>query len=151
MLIKEDDKFVTQHVVMNPVKIMKLMNVAWKYKGYICKLPVVEGSEEFVNAGVGNVPRGLQAPTMSFTMEYVMEEGIKMGHTSFQLFFGNKGWEPSVAFVKKEFKKVYQKYKSEISFVQQVGDYIYYDNTFQGNRKSVHLSKEEIASWIQDW
>ena len=49
------------------------------------------------------------------------------------------------------FKKVYRKYNTELDFAQEVGDYIYYENTFQGNKKSVHLSNDEIAMWMRDW
>ena len=138
-------------MTVNPAKAMKLLNEGWKHKDHICKVPLTEGSEKFANAGVGNAPRGLQAPTTGRTMEFVMEEGIKMGHTAFQLCFGNKEWEPSVALAKDAFKKVHRKHNTELSFVQQVGDHVCCENTFQGDKKSVHLSNEEIAMWIRDW
>ena len=49
------------------------------------------------------------------------------------------------------FKKVCRKHNTELDFAQEAGDYIYYENTFQGNKKSVHLSNDEIAMWMRDW
>ena len=111
----------------------------------------MEGEEKFANTGDGNTYEGFRAPAHDMTMEFIMEEGIKRGHITFQPYFGNKYWEPSVAFAKDLFKKVCRKCNTELDFAQQAGDHIYYENMFQGDKKSVHLSNDEIAMWTRDW
>ena len=151
LIVKQDDKFITNRMIINPVKAMKLLNNDWKHKDYVCKAPLVEGEEKFANTGDGNMYEGFRAPAHDMTMEFIMEEGISRGHAAFQLFFGNKGWQPTAAFAKKEFKKVCRRCNTELSFVQQAGDQVCCENAFQRDRKSAHLSKEEIATWTQDW
>ena len=87
----------------------------------------VEGSEQFVKAGNGKPLPGHPSHCDEKSVECVMLEAFERGHVHFQMFFGNKGWEPEASHIKKQFEDAHdcwvrKKGWHSPEFAQEEGD-----------------------------